>query len=90
VRQLGGSGRDKAVLHQHLDPAGRITLDGHSLVVDGAILIGRMIFEHGVDDAEHLVRQGHDGFFVPFADGQRGEFVLQSTATAGGCLSKLT
>ena len=77
------------MLHQHFDPAGRIALDGHGLVVDGAILIGCVTAEHGVDDAEQLVRQGHDGFLVPLAEGQCGEFVLQGTATAGGGLGKL-
>ena len=66
-----------------------MALDGHGLVVDRAILVRCVAAEHGVDDAEPLVRQGHDGFLVPLADRQRRELILQGTATAGGGLGKL-
>jgi len=64
----GGSGRlgHETVLHQHPDPARRVALDHLRFIIDRQILIWHLVTEYGIEDAKHLVRQGHDGFFCPF------------------------
>ena len=52
---------------EHLDPTRGIALNDEGLVIHGSILIGRAVGQHGVNDAQHLVRQGHDGLLVPLA-----------------------
>jgi hypothetical protein len=44
-----------------------IALHHEGLVIDVAILVGGSMGEHGIHDAQHLVRQGDDGALVSLA-----------------------
>ena len=58
-------------------------------MVDGSTRMGGVVFEQGVNDAQHLERQGHDRLLVSLADGQRPKLVLPGAAAAGLRLSKI-
>ena len=85
---LGGGG-EVSVLGEHFDPARGVSLNDEGLVIYGPILIGGAVGEHGVDDAQHLVSQRHDGLFVPLADGQCRELVFEGATATGGGLGEL-
>ena len=64
VTECLSAGRHKAVLDRHLDPSRRIAPNAQGLVVDHLVAVRRVVLEHGEDDAQHLVRQRNDGFFM--------------------------
>ena len=50
-----------------LDPARSVLLGAHGGIVDGLVEIGLAPRQQDVDQADHLVRHGHNGLFVRLA-----------------------
>ena len=75
---------------EHLQPARCVFLHTQRFVINGPIMVGFVVFEHGKDDAQHLVRQPHDRLLVPLANTQGRKLVLQGTATSAGVLGEFT
>lgn len=77
------------MLAQHFDPAWGVASHTQRLIVDSLVLVVAATGQHGVDGAQHLVRQGDDGLLVSLSDGQRVELGLQRAARSGRRLREL-
>src|SRR5512144_502455 len=94
-RRFGWSGdRPIAVFFQSLNPARRIPVHHERLVIDPSIAIRLAMGEHEVDDTDHLVTEGDDGFLVALAPHQAlifaGEATLGSSGGVGGFAEQIT